>query len=234
MSWPRRQIAAAQRGNAAVEFALLLPILVLIVCGAVDFSRILHAYVTVASTAHEAARYAARFPGAQVAPAAMQTAVASESQGFVKLGVASGGNASIVGPSIEGVDEQVAKVTLTYQFDPVSPIPLAGPIPINVSASAPTGGAGGVPTSTPIATPTATRTPTVTPSPSPTATPCTRTAPSLVGLNYNGSQAQSAWNASGLTGSVTGGSGGGGGNIVSQSVPAGSSVACSASVTVYK
>ncbi|HET6316831.1 MAG TPA: TadE family protein [Chloroflexota bacterium] len=237
---PRFRAPRAERGNAAVELALLLPVLIVIVCGAVDFSRAFYAYVTVASTAQEAARYAAREPDAQVSPAALKTRIAVESKGFVQVGVASGGNASYAGPSLEGIDEQVAKITLTYRFQPIVPLPLGGPVPISASASSPTGGAGGIATSTPVLTPTPSSTPTTTPSPtrtltpSPTATPCMRTVPQLVGLSYNGSAADSAWSAAGFTGGVTKGSGGGSGTIISQSLVFNSTQPCSAGITVYK
>lgn len=217
-----------ERGNAAVEYALLLPVLIVILCGAVDFSRAFYAYVTISSTAHETAIYAARQPGVLVTPSALQTVVANESAGFVKLITtpSAGGNTTMVGPSIEGINEQVAKVVMTYQFQPLVPVPLSGPVPITAAASAPTGGAGGVPTSTPAASPTATTVP------SPTATPCM--VPNLVGLSYNGSDAQQAWNLAQFTGSVDKASGGGPGTIASQSLSANSSAPCSASIMVYK
>ena len=231
--WRRR----AERGNSAVEFALLVPVLVLLVCGGVDFGRAFYAYVTVSSTAHEAARFAARFPGASVSTAALQTVVAGESQGTIRLmGTPSGGNATLTGPTLEGTDEQLTAVRLTYQFNPISPIPLAGPINISASAAAPLGGAGGVATTVPLASPTATLVPTATSSPTPSPTPCVRPVQSLVGLNYNGSQAQSAWNAAGFTGSVNQGSGNGGGTIASQ-IPAaggGATASCSSPVTVFR
>ena len=239
----KRFLDRGERGNAAVELALLLPVLIVIVCGAVDFSRAFYAYVTVASTAQEAARYAAREPGAQVSPAALQTKIAGESQGFVKIGVASGGSASLAGPSLEGIDEQVAKITLTYQFQPLSPIPLAGPIPISASASAPTGGAGGIATSTPVATPTrtpsptATLTPSITPSPTRTATatattaPCT--VPNFIGMPLNGNTAQNAWTAANfVAGNFTKDENNG--TVLKQSLVAGSPQPCSsAQITLH-
>ena len=47
------------RGAAAVEFALLLPILLLLVFGIVDFGRALHAQITLTQAAREGARAAA-------------------------------------------------------------------------------------------------------------------------------------------------------------------------------
>jgi Flp pilus assembly protein TadG len=45
----------AQRGQALVEFALLVPILFVIVLGAIDFGRLYFAYTTIANAAREGA-----------------------------------------------------------------------------------------------------------------------------------------------------------------------------------
>ena len=47
------------RGAAAVEFALLLPVLLLLVFGIIDFGRALNAQVTLTQAAREGARMAA-------------------------------------------------------------------------------------------------------------------------------------------------------------------------------
>jgi Flp pilus assembly protein TadG len=47
------------RGAAAVEFALLLPLLLLIVFGIIDFGRALNAQITLTQAAREGARLAA-------------------------------------------------------------------------------------------------------------------------------------------------------------------------------
>jgi Flp pilus assembly protein TadG len=47
------------RGAAAVEFALLLPVLLLIVFGIIDFGRALNAQITLTQAAREGARLAA-------------------------------------------------------------------------------------------------------------------------------------------------------------------------------
>jgi Flp pilus assembly protein TadG len=51
--------AARDRGAAAVEFALLLPLLALLVFGIVDFGRALNAQITLTQAAREGARMAA-------------------------------------------------------------------------------------------------------------------------------------------------------------------------------
>jgi Flp pilus assembly protein TadG len=47
------------RGAAAVEFALLLPVLMLVLCGIVDFGRAYNAQVALTQSAREGARLAA-------------------------------------------------------------------------------------------------------------------------------------------------------------------------------
>lgn len=51
--------SAPDRGAAAVEFALLLPLLLLIVFGIIDFGRALNAQITLTQAAREGARVAA-------------------------------------------------------------------------------------------------------------------------------------------------------------------------------
>lgn len=51
--------SAGDRGVAAVEFALLLPLLLLIIFGLVDFGRALNAQITLTQAAREGARVAA-------------------------------------------------------------------------------------------------------------------------------------------------------------------------------
>lgn len=55
----RRRSGSADRGAAAVEFALLLPLLLLLVLGIVDFGRMLNAQQTLTQAAREGARLVA-------------------------------------------------------------------------------------------------------------------------------------------------------------------------------
>jgi Flp pilus assembly protein TadG len=65
-AWVRRMLpssvhggSGADRGAVAVEFALLLPLLLLILLGIIDFGRILNAQVTLTQAAREGARLVA-------------------------------------------------------------------------------------------------------------------------------------------------------------------------------
>ena len=46
-----------ERGQALVEFAVILPVIILILMGIVDLGRVFNAYVTIANAAREGARY---------------------------------------------------------------------------------------------------------------------------------------------------------------------------------
>jgi Flp pilus assembly protein TadG len=247
---------AGERANAALELALLLPVLVVILVGVIDFGRAYYAYVTVASAAHEAAGYSTRYPGAAPSREALATVVAGESGGFVKLmatapsggGGGGGGptstpsgNTTLTGPEIRGTGtEQVAQVTLTYSFKPIVPVPLTGPIEIRAVANAPLGNSTPMPTSTSGPSPTATAatpTPTVAPTGTATATasptPTQCVVPSLVGVPINGNAARDLWTAAGFS-AANFTKDENNGTVQSQSLPAGSMQPCAtAAITVH-
>jgi Flp pilus assembly protein TadG len=56
---PSRGRKAADRGSVAVEFALVLPVLLLIVFGIIDFGRALNAQIELTGAARDGARLAA-------------------------------------------------------------------------------------------------------------------------------------------------------------------------------
>jgi Flp pilus assembly protein TadG len=56
MNWRRSRSITGDSGAAAVEFALLLPLLLLIVFGLIDFGRALNAQITLTQAAREGAR----------------------------------------------------------------------------------------------------------------------------------------------------------------------------------
>ena len=71
-------------GQALVEFAIVVPVLLLIALGIVDFGRVFHTYVALANAAREGARFCALYPGASNAAAAgvtLKKRVAGDSPG---------------------------------------------------------------------------------------------------------------------------------------------------------
>lgn len=66
------------RGAAAVEFALVLPLVLLLVCGIVDFGRMLNVQITLSAAAREGARWEAlRLPATTGVSTASRVATAA-------------------------------------------------------------------------------------------------------------------------------------------------------------
>ncbi|MBS4213279.1 MULTISPECIES: TadE/TadG family type IV pilus assembly protein [Neobacillus] len=75
----------SEKGQSLVEFALVLPVLLLLLFGIVDFGRILHAYLTIDHAGREAAR-AASIGSANIEQVAVENAVGiSLTTGNVKV-----------------------------------------------------------------------------------------------------------------------------------------------------
>jgi hypothetical protein len=53
---------SGQRGAGLVEFAMVIPLLLLLLMGAVDFGRAFYTYIVITNAAREGARYASHFP----------------------------------------------------------------------------------------------------------------------------------------------------------------------------
>ncbi len=113
-SGQRRQ---KSRGQSIVEFAVLLPVLVMILALAADFGRAFTAYIAISGAARE---------GAAVA---MQSGELANVETVVRNDIGSGG--SIWGTSV-GVTSSLATdaqgyeqvvVTVSYTFSPIIPLP---------------------------------------------------------------------------------------------------------------
>jgi len=101
------------RGTAAVEFALVLPVLLLIVFGIVDFGRALNAQLTLTGAAREGVRLAAL----GYTDAAIQARVAAAAPGL------SGVTATVAVSCPPGAGPAAdAEVDVSYSFSFVTPI----------------------------------------------------------------------------------------------------------------
>jgi Flp pilus assembly protein TadG len=98
------------RGAAAVEFALLLPLLLLLIFGIIDFGRMLNAEITINEAAREGAR-AAALAGAGEAG----NRIAIVTQGM-PVSVSISGCPNSPDPSAN------ATVTITHQFQFITPL----------------------------------------------------------------------------------------------------------------
>lgn len=109
-----------RRGAAAVEFALILPLLITIVLGCIDFGRFAYAYISVTNAAREGAGFASMHPPPQTDPGpwitAIRTAVLSE------LGSLFDPNKVTVvspNPSNDGSGAKRVQVVVSYPFEMV-------------------------------------------------------------------------------------------------------------------
>jgi len=111
----RRQAAtdARDRGSVAVEFALLLPVLLLIIFGVIDFGRAISAQITLTQAAREGARLASLGYSAS----AVQTRAQSAATGLSAVTVTV--SSSCPSGAGTGVD---AVVQTSYQFSFITPV----------------------------------------------------------------------------------------------------------------
>ena len=99
----------ADRGAAAVELALVLPVLLLVLFGIIDFGRMLNTQLKLTEAAREGARAAAL---RQNAATRVQTATSG----------LDGVNAQVTTCPSNAVATQDAVVTVTYNFQFVTPL----------------------------------------------------------------------------------------------------------------
>lgn len=103
--------APRDRGAAAVEFALLLPLLLFLVFGIIDFGRALNAQITLTQAAREGARLEA------LGESNVVSGTQAAASGLSPV------NVSVVTSCPAGAGAGVnAKVTATYSFSFITPI----------------------------------------------------------------------------------------------------------------
>jgi TadE-like protein len=213
-------------GQSLAEFALTVPLALLMILFGLDFGRVFLGWVSLNQAAREAANYAAMNPTAWSLP--YNLAVQAEYARLVTT-EAAGINCTLVTPVPEptfpdgtGIGAP-ALVELDCGFDLITPmigVLTGNPIPVSASSAFPirSGNIEGVPlasalpSATPAPTPTPTPTPdpaaTPTPTPDPGATPTPTPAPTpnmctvVSLLNVQSNKAQGDWQDAGFTGTV--------------------------------
>ena len=119
-----------ERGQSLVEFAVLLPILVLILMGVLDFGRVFYAYTTIANAAYQGAVCASMGSGA--CPAGAASTATAEVNGTLPGGVTT----TVTGAG--GAAGSAVTVTVLYNFQPVTTAILGlTTVPVRASASMP-------------------------------------------------------------------------------------------------
>lgn len=192
-------------GQALVELAIILPVLLLLTLAALDLGRIFFARITVENSAREGA-YEASYGGSYLANSAcgstnsVMCAVLNEAQGSLTVTPADVNvTCNPVGGCASGAYGDVVTVTVTGHFDLLTPIMAVFFGGTNVTFTSVAAAdmvdtasvAAGIPTPTPVPTATVlpTATPIPTPSGGPTAPPPTPSAPTcsppVAGFTYS-------------------------------------------------
>lgn len=120
-----------QRGQSLVEFALVLPLLILLLGGVLELGRLFFAYVAVTDAAAEGATYASIYPNSSIQ--AITDRAQAATSGLVQLDPAM---IQVQRPSLTAGSP--ITVTVTYPFRLVTPllgdlIP-GGTIPLRATA----------------------------------------------------------------------------------------------------
>jgi Flp pilus assembly protein TadG len=123
---PRRW--RSERGAAAVETAIVLPVLLLVIFGIIDFGRALDAKIQLTQAAREGARVAALpvaiHPGASTATMVSDRVAASTSLTGVTVatGTMPDGTAQTIYCPYSPTYRDSARVTVTYTFKFITPL----------------------------------------------------------------------------------------------------------------
>ncbi len=118
---PLRRFIGSKRGQSLAEFALILPVLVLLMLGAIDFGRVFFAYVSVTNAARNGADYASFSSARANDLTGIRAAVVGDTGDLL--------NTSASNPQVTaatGTDSQgrlYADVTVTYAFSTLFPWP---------------------------------------------------------------------------------------------------------------
>ena len=125
----RRRHDASPRGQTLVEFALIIPVLLLLVMGILDLGRAVAAYNSVSNAARSAARVAV----VDQNPDVVRAAAADEAFGLDPIDVEFDPNANSDDPCVL----QVCEVEVSVSYDYVAATPIIGAIvgPITVSST---------------------------------------------------------------------------------------------------
>lgn len=126
----RRVSPAADSGQALVELALSMPLLVVILLGAAEFGRLAYAAIQVANAAKAGVQYAAHSRANAVNLTSIRSAATTEASdvtlatpGVTYTCLCSNGTSCSAGTCSTGNVEQVVTVTTQATFDPLIHVP---------------------------------------------------------------------------------------------------------------
>lgn len=121
-----RALLKRRRGQAMVEFALVLPIFVLLVFGIMEFGLMFHQYMVVTAASREGARTAAvGGTDAEIRTAAL-TAAAGVDKGFLTTSVAPATRVKGAPVTVTVTNQVPISTPLIAAIFPVNPVPVSG------------------------------------------------------------------------------------------------------------
>lgn len=103
----------AEKGAAAVEFALVLPILLVILFGIIEFGLIMYDKAVLTNASREAARAGIVLRNPKPTDAAIQAVAGSYCSGLVTFGTAGPPTVTVTQPGTSG---SILTVTVTYDY----------------------------------------------------------------------------------------------------------------------
>jgi Flp pilus assembly protein TadG len=110
-----KQPSRRGRGQGLVEFALVIPILLLVIFGIIDFGRAVYAYSTIGN----AARTAGRVAIVSQTPSSITTAAINQA---VALGIKTTDVTTTYSCGSTYSIDCIVSVTVTYQFHAITPV----------------------------------------------------------------------------------------------------------------
>lgn len=218
------------RGQALVEFALVIPIFLLILAGMIDFGSLLYSRMSVINAARSGAQYGSTtLIGSALggSPTAIQSRVSSVATGLVSAGDVSvvclerpGSTVVCSGSAWEAGD--AVSVTVTYPYHPRFPLLFGSVMNVTSTVQMVVFDPGEQPTAAVIP-------PGPTAAPTPTPALVCRVVPDMVGMRV--SAARTAWSSAGFTGSFSPSSSSSTDVVTSQSRTAGTCLPASTTIT---
>lgn len=151
----RRSKRSARAGQALVEFALVLPVMILILLVAIDFGRLFFSYVQITNAAREGAAYGISSPNDSSgidARARQETNVQSQSQGSAgAITVTTTCSPEACATAQTSATRNVVTVTVSQPFTFLTPVigGVVGTLTLKSSASSVALGQAGVPITPP-------------------------------------------------------------------------------------
>lgn len=227
---------ARHRGQALVEFALIVPVLLLILLITIDFSRLIFTYIQINNAAREGAAYAITQPndfnGIEARALQETSTQAQRGEGTAVVTLECRDSSTSLVVACDSAPGAGLGTTVSVTVAQVFTFSVFGSLDMAATATgffaSPLGAGAATPTPTPAGTPTPT--PDATPTPTPEGTPTLCLVPDFVG--DKGGTALGTWTGAGfqaanLTNNVPGNS-----KIKGQSLGAGTNQPCDTALIV--